>query len=345
MSCFGDNWGLEFTQEEIERARSENRLLSMELELSRLCNLRCIYCYAASGLALENELSFDEITNAIDQGIELGARNIIILGGGEPLLYPDLFKVIDYILSKGVRADLFTNATLITPEIAEQLYEKKVSVVMKQNSHTKEIQDTLAGHAGAFDAIRKGLTALLDAGYPDETHTLGIETIICKQNIKELPALWRWAKTKGIIPYFETMTWQGRAKEHPELEVSIDDVRQLFETLAKIDREEFGNEWTPHPPLVSSHCARHEYSCTVTADGDIHPCPGVSIPVGNIREKSLADILNKSPVVRDLRNIRQTVKGQCKECDLGSFCYGCRGHAYQVSGDYLAEDPVCWLHS
>ena len=199
MSCFGDNWGLEFTQDEIAEVRSANRLLSMELELSRLCNLRCIYCYAASGMPLENELSLDEITDAVDQGVALGARNIIVLGGGEPLLYPDLFKVIDYIQSKRVKADLFTNATLITPAIAKELYNRKVSVVVKQNSQDQKTQDMLAGHSGAFEAIKEGLEALQNAGYPDIDHTLGIETIICRQNIKELPSIWRWARTRGIV--------------------------------------------------------------------------------------------------------------------------------------------------
>ena len=343
MKCFGEHWGLEFSPEEIAAARARNGLLSLELELSRACNLRCLYCYASSGMPQENELTLEEILDAADQAITLGARKIIILGGGEPLLYKNLFKVIDHILAKNVKVDLFTNGMLLTPKKAKALFDRNVSVVVKMNSRKPEVQDLLAGQRGAFAAIEKGLKTLMAAGYPDKGRTLGVETIVCRQNYEELPDLWRWARRQNIIPYVEMMTLQGRAKDNPGLEVSIPEIKQLFETLALIDAEEFGNTWYPHPPLAASQCARHEYSCTVTAVGDVNPCPGVSVSVGNIRTQPLAEIIRKSPVINELRNIRTTIKGRCSLCELGDYCYGCRGHAFQVTGDYLAEDPMCWL--
>ncbi len=343
MKCLGEHWGLEFSQEEIAEARAKNGLLSMELELSRACNLRCVYCYAGSGVPLAGELTLAEIYSAIDQAVDLGARKIIVLGGGEPMLYKDLFKVIDYILAKGIAADLFSNGMLITPEKARALYERQVAVVVKMNSRHPEIQDFLAGQQGAFAAIEKGLANLRAAGYPDEEHILGIETIVCRQNYDELPDLWIWARSRGIIPYVEMMTRQGRATEHPELEVPMSEIKDLFERLAGIDAERFGNLWTPHPPLAASQCARHEYSCTVTSVGDVQPCPGVSVTAGNIRENTLREILDHSKPIQELRNIRKMIKGRCGECVFGDYCYGCRGHAYQVTGDYLAEDPLCWL--
>ena len=344
MSCFGETWGLEFTPEEIAEARRNNRLLSMELELSRKCNLECVYCYASSGKPLENELSVEEILDSVDQAAGLGARKIIVLGGGEPLVYPHLFRVIDYILEKGLAADLFTNATLIDDAVARRLADRRIPLVIKMNSRQPKVQDYLAGRDGTAHAIQEGIAALMRAGYPDGDMKLGVETIICRQNIEELPELWRWARNSGFTPYVEVMTWQGRAKEHPELEVHPEELKTLFETIASIDSKEFGRQWEVHPPLVGSHCARHEYSCTVTADGDVHPCPGVALPVGNIREQSLASILSGSEVIRHLRNIRNEIKGRCRTCELSYRCYGCRGHAYNVTGDYLAEDPVCWLN-
>ncbi|MFU8818405.1 MAG: radical SAM protein [Desulfurivibrio sp.] len=343
MSCLSEYWGQEFTLQEIARARGNNGLLSLELELSRACNIRCVYCYAASGLPLANELTAAEIENVVDQALELGIKKVIVLGGGEPLFYPRIFEVIDYILSKGLKVDIFTNGTLITPEIAQLLARSGVAVVIKMNSRDAAVQDYLAGRPGTFAGIEKGLAALLAAGYPDEGHLLGIQTIICRQNYQELPDLWRWARSRKIIPYVEMMTLQGRASEHPELAVPMAEIKALFEKLAQIDAEEFGRDWTPHPPLAASQCSRHEYSCTVTSIGEVHPCPGVNLPAGNIRDQSLADILSGSKIIQDLRNIRTTIKGKCSGCDHNTSCYGCRGHAYQVTGDYLAEDPLCWL--
>ena len=343
MSCFGENWGLEFSREEIDQALANKKILSLELELTHACNLRCIYCYAESGKALENELSYSEIIDAVDQAISLGARKIIVLGGGEPLVYPHLFEVIDHILELGATADLFTNGTLIDKDVADKLYQRNIPIVIKQNSKKTEVQDFLAGKAGSFAAIQKGMKNLIAAGYPDENHPLGIQTIVCKQNYNELPDLWRWARNNGIVPYIETMTMQGRARKNVDLEVPAEKIRELFEKLANIDEEEFGRKWMPRPPLAASQCARHEYSCTVCANGDINPCPGVNIPVGNIRLNTLEDIIQSSKVIQDLRKIRLTIKGKCSECELASNCYGCRGHAYQITGDYLAEDSICWI--
>ncbi len=72
------------------------------------------------------------------------------------------------------------------------------------------------------------------------------------------------------------------------------------------------------------------------------PCVGVTIPIGNIRNQPLGEILRESEVVRDLKDHLQTIKGPCRTCDRAENCYGCRGAAYQLTGDYLASDPMCW---
>ena len=343
MSCPNEHWGLEFSQEEIAECKAQNGLLSLELELSRACNLRCIYCYAESGVALKDEMTLDDIFQTIDQAAGLGARKIIVLGGGEPLLYPHIADVIDHIKSHDLAIDLFTNGTLINAEVAQLLYDRNVAISIKMNSQDEAIQDELAGHKNSYQEISQGLQALLDVGYPDGDHTLGIETIICAQNYDEIPTLWRWARDRQIIPYIETMTDQGRASQHESLAVGPEKVRTMFEQLAQIDRDEYGNTWLPRPPLAGSHCARHEYSCTVTSIGEVFPCPGVSIATGNIKTEPLADILAGSTVIQELRQIRTNIHGKCKGCEHLDFCYGCRGNAYQCTGDHLASDPACWI--
>lgn len=345
MSCLFEQWGLEFSPDEIADCRERQGLLSLELELSRACNLRCVYCYNSSGAALKNELTLKEIFSVIDQAAALGARKIIILGGGEPLLYPELFSVIKHVVASGLQADLFTNGTMITPEIAEKLFTLKVAVSIKMNSLDSATQDYLAGCAGCFEKIKHGINALLDAGYPNEDHLLGVESIICKQNYEEIPEMWRWAREKGIVPYFEVLTVQGRALDHKELVVDQPELRKLFENLSIIDDSEFGRKWTPLPPLAASQCARHEYSCTITTIGDVYPCPGVSLSTGNIRDNALDKILHSSQVINELRNIRKNIKGKCFSCKYKDACYGCRGNSYHVTGDYLAEDPTCWINN
>jgi radical SAM protein with 4Fe4S-binding SPASM domain len=335
-------WSVSFSRKDIESCKQKNGLLSMELELSRECNLRCIYCYAESGNQIPDELSYEEILSAIDQGVELGARKVVVLGGGEPLCYPRIFDVLNYLHDKNVDIELFTNGMLITKETAQTFVRLGIKPVIKMNSFRPEVQDILAGQKGAFGAIRNGLTQLMEAGYPTKDLPLGAQTVICRHNLEELPAMWIWLREHGIIPYFEMLTLQGRARRHPDLELSPEELERIFKSLADIDAQKFGNFWEPHPSVAAFCCDWHEYSCTVSVTGDVFPCPGVDIPAGNIRQTPLSDILRTSPLIHDLRNIRTNIKGMCAQCDLKAQCYGCRGMAYQATGDYLAADPLCW---
>ncbi len=335
--------GAEFSAEQVAAAVRDHRLLSMEVEMTHRCNLRCVYCYADAGAPLPNEMSREDILRGIDQGIRLGARKIVILGGGEPCLYPHLRELIDHMHRAKVDIELFSNGTLMTRSLAEYLFERRVAVVVKRNALDPAVQDRLAGVPGTLERIERGLAFLLAAGYPDAQHGLGIETVICRANLGQLPDLWRWARTGGILPYFECITTQGRARRAEGLSVSAAELHEAFQTLSDIDRREFGIEWSPHPPLAASRCARHLYSILIKADGTVYPCVGVEINLGNIVRDSLESIILSHPVVHDLRNIYQKIKGRCRTCRLNGECYGCRGNAFQRTGDYLAPDPGCWL--
>ena len=335
-------WGRHFSDEEIAATRESGQLLTMELETSHVCNLRCVYCYNSSGKSLSNELSLAELQDVIRQGKDLGARRIILIGGGEPLMHPQVMELIEFIRGQNLGVDLFTNGTVIKAAMARTLFELGVSPVVKLNSLDSQVQDDLANFPGASALIHQGLDCLMAAGYPTEDCDLGIESIICAQNYDELPSMWRWARERGITPYFEMITFQGRARNRRDLNVSVERLESLFQTLAKIDEEEYDHHWAPHPPVAGLNCSRHEYSCTITARGYVQPCTGVDLKVGNIRHASLKEILAESVVIQELRSARQKVKGACGECELLQKCYGCRGMAYHLTGDFLAADPLCW---
>jgi radical SAM protein with 4Fe4S-binding SPASM domain len=337
------NSELGFSAADIAACLDRGGLLSLELEFTRLCDLRCTYCYASAGEALPGELSLRELVSAVEQAKRLGAQRIVLLGGGEPLLFPALSELIQHIHALGLSQALFTNGMRLTAEVCRFLFDHRVTVAVKHNSFLPAVQDALAGVSGAYQRIQRGLGLLMASGYPDPDHSLCIQSVICRANRDEMADMWTWARERGITPYFEVLTDQGRAKQHPSLNLPPEEIRLVFERLAAIDRERFGIAWVPRPPIAGFTCRRHLYSCLVTAQGFVQPCPGVEVSIGNIRETPLEAILRDSRVITDLRGVFQRIDRTCQACRFAGACYGCRGNAYQVTGNYLAADPGCWL--
>jgi radical SAM protein with 4Fe4S-binding SPASM domain len=331
----------EFSDQEITDAVKNHRLLSMEIEFSLRCNFHCQYCYIPDKSTFENELSYDELRDAILQAKDLGVKKIIVLGG-EPMLYPQLMKMLKFIRTENLEVEMFTNGFGITPEAARQLADLEILVVLKMNSRKEDVQDALAGKKGAYKIIQDAFHNLKHAGFTTKSSRLGVSTIICQQNFEEIIPMWEWLRQENIEPYFEIITPQGKGKDNEWLHVDLHKLKETFFKIAQIDRDKYGILWDPQPPLIGIKCLRHQFSCLLNSQGYVLPCVGINIPLGNIREQKLADIIKESEVFQDLRNYRSHIKGPCRSCEKIDTCYGCRGAAYQMTGDYLASDPLCW---
>ena len=340
MSChaFCDEAG--FSLEEIREAVEAGKLLTMEIECSRMCNFKCPYCY--QDCETSNELSMEEIRNLVIQAHDMGAQGIIILGG-EPMIYPEIFEVIEFIAETGMKVEMFTNGSNITAENAKRLAELDVKVVLKLNSRVPEIQNRLCGIPNAHTIITSAFDNLKAAGYGGENgKPMACSSIISAVNYRELEDMWEWLRDQNIDPYFEMITPQGGAVENDWVYADPTKIEELFEKFSAADKKRFGDGWKPQPPLAGERCMRHQFSCYVDAIGNVMPCVGVDIPIGNVRETPLKQILGESEVMADLRNHMEEIKGPCGTCPEREGCYGCRGAAYQMTGDYLASDPLCW---
>ncbi len=70
----------------------------------------------------------------------------------------------------------------------------------------------------------------------------------------------------------------------------------------------------------------------------------LQVPAGNVREQSFKEVWDESPIFQELRT-RELLKGKCGTCRYKQVCGGARCKAYEMTGDYLAEDPTCWFSS
>ena len=80
--------------------------------------------------------------------------------------------------------------------------------------------------------------------------------------------------------------------------------------------------------------------CFVSHDGIIQPCGYLELNSGDLKDASFDKIWRDSEIFNKLRDF-SSYKGKCGRCEYIRFCGGCRARAYEATGDFLAEEPLC----
>ncbi len=78
----------------------------------------------------------------------------------------------------------------------------------------------------------------------------------------------------------------------------------------------------------------------IRPNGDVTPCPYLPVFAGSLRSASLADLWTSSELFTNIRR-RTSLGGRCGECEMNGHCGGCRARAYGMTGELMAEDPLC----
>lgn len=111
------------------------------------CLQHCEYCATQGWNTDKNPLSYQQITDVVNQAHELNVKEINISGPGEPTYYSKLPELSDVIHSYGIELRISTNATDITPELARKFSDNEVSLVIKLHSvEHPEIHNKIVGN-------------------------------------------------------------------------------------------------------------------------------------------------------------------------------------------------------
>jgi radical SAM protein with 4Fe4S-binding SPASM domain len=178
----------------------------LELQITGRCNLRCAHCYL--GPASGTDLPADAVDRALGEFEAMqGLR--VLLSGGEPLAHPGFSRINAALPAHSLRYVLFTNGTLLTPEIARGLnvHEVQISVDGLEISH-----DSLRGkgtHEKAIAAIGHCREAGLD---------VSVSTMIHAGNAREFPAMANAFAALGVRDWtVDAPSPMGAMASHPEL--------------------------------------------------------------------------------------------------------------------------------
>jgi heme b synthase len=331
-------------------------------EITRSCNLDCVHCRAAANCGpYAGELDKEECFRVLGEIAAL-AKPIVILTGGEPLLRQDIWEIALRGAELGLRMVMATNGTLVTPETVEKMKSsgiKRVSISLDGASAAGH--DAFRKVEGAFAGALAGIEALKKGGVEFQ-----INTTVTRNNIGEIEDLLDLAIRLGAAAHhLFLLVPTGRAKDMVDQEIDAAEYEKVLRWFYRKGREV--------PLHLKATCAPHYYRilrqearlrgekvdfetygldavtrgclggtsfCFISHLGIIQPCGYLEQPCGDLRKSSFGEIWNGSEVFRKLRD-HSAYKGKCGRCEYLRFCGGCRARAFESTGDYMAEEPLC----
>ena len=331
-------------------------------EITRSCNLACAHCRAAAHQEpYPGELTLEECKAVIDDIASI-TDPILILTGGEPLMRPDIWDIVDYAQAKGLRPVIGTNGTLIDEECARKIAEHGIPrVSISLDFPTAEGQDVFRGKDGAFEEALAGMRNLREQGVGVQ-----VNTTITKMNVDLVEEIHELARTEGaeafhpflLVPtgrgedlvdvelspreYEEVLTWAYHCQKSSPMHFKPTDAPQYYRIIRQLSavegrevtRETYGME------ALTRGCLGGITFAFISHVGDVQPCGYFDMQLGNVKDMPFSRIWEESPVFADLRDYSR-LKGKCGACEYKGVCGGCRARALAATGDYLAEEPYC----
>lgn len=330
---------------------------SLFLHLTDRCNLSCTHCYVSCpDQKTHHDLQTALVLQMIDELVAHGGRQIT-LSGGEPLLHPELKKILTYAAPKlGIR--LLTNGTLIDRTWASFLADLDITIQISLDGANEEIHDSIRGR-GSFSQILKAVACLQTAGLGPKIH---FSTTIMKQNIHDLAGVIFLAEKLGIPQVrFLPLRRVGRGQSQWDL---------IGFGLSTKEYEQF-YQYTEHQKAtgkcsiaiscglsgvlleIPKGASDDELWCPVgrqlviDTQGDVYPCVLLmheSFRLGNVSQKSLKEMIHSqrmTTLCQDLAERRLKIK-KCAACTWQNLCQsGCMGQAMDQTGTIWATDDFC----
>ncbi len=346
-------------------------------DFTHKCNLRCKHCYSNSGAAEEDELTTEQALDVVDQLADAHVT-ALAFSGGEPLTRKDFFEVARHASDRGLYVSLASNGTLLTSENVRKIKEAQVNYIdISIDGATAKTHDDFRGVPGAFEKAVEGLKNCIDADI-----CACIATTVGKNNMSELPAIIDLAEKLGAerFTYFNFIP-TGRGKAHVDQDLSPqereDVMRYLLNRmsagckttilatapqLSRVALQCQGDSGTGEVTMALAHmqtvkvtkkavplgefiggCGAGRLYCSISPQGDVHPCVFLPVNVGNLKTEKFRDIWFNAPLFTAFRN-RTNLKGTCGICQYKFICGGCRARsAAYHDGDTLNGDPGCLM--
>ena len=326
-------------RENILRPNADLRTLF--IEMTTHCNEHCRHCGSNCGdIKEEGALTGEEIKAFLAKlktGMPVEKLKLCITGG-EPLLRPDFFDIMNYAHSLGYQWGMTSNGLLITPEVALKLRKAGMRTVSISLDGLKENHEWFRQVPGSYEKSLEGIRNLIAVNGFDHVQ---ITTVVNHRNYGELEAMYREFSKIGV------RSWRviniepiGRAKGDPELMLTDEEYRGMIKF---IESHRFagpmevcygcshflGTETEREVRKWYFLCNAGVYTASIAYNGDILACLDIErrpeLVQGNIRRDDFLNVWkNKYEIFRT--DYRKT--GPCADCEYYRYCAGDSFHTW-----------------
>lgn len=345
-------------------------------ETTRACAVACRHCRAAAlQEPLPGELTHAEGLDLIDQVAGFGRPYpILVLTGGDCLMRPDLFELVDHAVARGIPVALSPSVTpVLTPDMVERIAgcgAKAVSISL--DGATPPTHEQVRAIPGHFDDTVRAIRTLVGAGL-----TVQVNSTVMRLNVEELADLAALVRDLGAHVwevFFLVHVGRGVASgaispaEHEDVCHLLYDASRYGFVVRTVEAPFFRRVVTERraggaPPSSDLYRRLSQRlvdrlgppgetpSAHTTAtrdgkgivfvgyDGQVLPAGFLPLELGNLRDRPLREIYRDEPVLRSIRAAE--FGGRCGRCEYADLCGGSRARAFAATGDPLAEDPAC----
>jgi radical SAM protein with 4Fe4S-binding SPASM domain len=346
--------------------------------LTYRCNLACEHCYLDAGgapqvgsenFADRSELGTEECFRVIDEIAAFAPECLTILTGGEPLLRRDILEIVRRAAERELWVVVGTNGVRITDNLSRRLAEAGArGLSLSLDALDADRHDRFRRVRGAWQNTVDGAEILGRTGLP-----FIVQTTAGSHNLGELEAIADFAHerlaAKGWNLYFLVPTGRGQFVS----DITPAQYDEVLASLYRIQRKYAGRmlvnaKCAPHyiktmlgegletadvaapnadvaPPIRTysggaGGCPAGTHYMGIRPNGDVTPCPYLPVFAGSLRSAALPDLWNTSELFTGIRR-RTSLGGRCGECEMNAHCGGCRARAFGMTGDLMAEDPLC----
>jgi 12,18-didecarboxysiroheme deacetylase len=341
--------------------------------VTRRCNLKCLHCYArATAGPAQDELSHQAALDLLRDLKDFGAP-VVLFSGGEPLLRPDLFELVDRAVAHGMRAVISTNGTLISRDLAWRLKDLGLSYVGISLDGAAAVHDRFRGKSGSFAAAMAGVRHCREMGLK-----VGLRFTVSRLNYREVPAIFDLVEEYQLPRIcFYHLVYAGRGTKLVAEALSHPQTRELLDLICARTRRIFDSGRAAEVLTVDNHAdgpylylkllkedprraaevlellkmnegnnSGRGIGC-VSWDGEVHADQfWRHYSFGNVQRRPFGEIWTDltNPLMARLKDKKRYVGGRCARCRWLEICAGnFRVRAEALNGDLWAADPACYL--